>query len=101
MISDVEHLFIMYIVCVLVSESCLTLCDPMDSSTSGSSVHGFLQARILEWVAIPFSRGSSQPGDGTNPSLLHCRKILYYLSHYWPSVYLLWKNVYSGPLPIF
>ena len=65
MISDVEHLFIMYIVCVLVSEPCLTLCDPMDSSTSGSSVHGFLQARILEWVAIPFSRGSSQPGDGT------------------------------------
>ena len=38
---------------------CLTLCDPMDCSPPGSSVHGILQARILEWVAIPFSRGSS------------------------------------------
>ena len=46
---------------VLVSQSCLTLCNPMDCSLPGSSVHGFLQARILEWVAIPFSRGSSQP----------------------------------------
>ena len=42
---------------------CLTLCDPMDCSLSGSSVHGILQARILEWVAIPFSRGSV---NGTN-----------------------------------
>ena len=42
-----------------VVQSCLTLCDPMDCSLSGSSVHGILQARILEWVAVPFSRGSS------------------------------------------
>ena len=49
--------------CVLLAQSCLTLCDPMDSSPQGSSVHGILQARILEWVAIPFSRGSSQPRD--------------------------------------
>ena len=41
---------------VKVSQSCLTLCDPMDYT-----VHGILQARVLEWVAIPFSRGSSQP----------------------------------------
>ena len=40
-----------------------TLCDPMDCSLSGSSVHGILQARILEWVAVPFSRGSSQHRD--------------------------------------
>ena len=40
-------------------QSCLTLCDPMDSSLSGSSVHGILQARILEWVVMPSSRGSS------------------------------------------
>ena len=45
---------------VLVVQSCLTLCDPMDSSLPGFSVHGMLQARILEWVAIPFSRRSSQ-----------------------------------------
>ena len=46
-----------------VAQSCLTLCDPMDCSLPGSSVHGILQAKILEWVAIPFSRGSSQPRD--------------------------------------
>ena len=46
---------------VLVSQLCLTLCDPMDCSPRGSSVHWILQARILEWVAIPLSRGSSQP----------------------------------------
>ena len=45
----------------LVTRLCLTLCDPMDCSPSGSSVLGILQARILEWVAMPFSRGSSQP----------------------------------------
>ena len=44
-----------------VSQSCLTLCDPMDCSPPGSSVLGILQAGILEWVAIPFSRGSSWP----------------------------------------
>ena len=48
-----------FIVVVKVAQSCLTLCDPMDCSLPGSSVHGILQARILEWVAIPFSRGSS------------------------------------------
>ena len=44
----------------LVTKSCPTLCDPMDSSLPGSSAHGILQARILEWVAISVSRGSSQ-----------------------------------------
>ena len=46
-------------------QSCLTLCDPMDSSLPGSSVHGITQARILEWVAISSSRGSSHPGNQT------------------------------------
>ena len=46
-------------------QSCLTLCDPMDYSLRGSSVHGHLQERIMEWVAMPFSRGSSQPRDRT------------------------------------
>ena len=41
------------------SQSCLTICNPMDYSLPGSSVHGIFQARTLEWVAIPFSRGSS------------------------------------------
>ena len=48
---------------VKVAQSCLTLCDPMDCSPPGSSVHGILQARTLEWVAMPSSRGSSQPRD--------------------------------------
>ena len=43
----------------LVAQSCPTLCDPVGCSPPGSSVHGVLQARILEWVAFPFSRGSS------------------------------------------
>ena len=48
---------------VLVTQSCLTLCDHMDCSPPGSSVHGILQARTLECIVIPFSRGSSQPRD--------------------------------------
>ena len=51
--------------CIQSHQSCLTLCDPMDHSPPGSSVHGIFQAKILWWVAIPFSRGSSQPGDET------------------------------------
>ena len=43
--------------CCLVAQTCLTLCDPMDGSPPGSSVHGILQARILRWVAMPSSRG--------------------------------------------
>ena len=48
-----------FLMVVFVTQLCLTLFDPMDCSPPGSSVHGILQARILEWVAIPFSRGSS------------------------------------------
>ena len=51
--------------CVLVAQACPTLCDPMDRSPPGSSVHGILQARIPEWVAIPLSKRTSQPGDWT------------------------------------
>ena len=49
-------------------QSCPTLCDAMDYSPPGSSVHGFLQARILEWIALPSSRRSSQPKDRTHIS---------------------------------
>ena len=48
---------------ILVTQLCLTLCGPMDYSTTGFSVSGILQARILEWVAVPLSKGSSQPRD--------------------------------------
>ena len=55
-------------VCVLVAHSCLTLCDPRNCSPPVSSVHGILQARILEWVGILFSRESSQLSDQTSVS---------------------------------
>ena len=50
----------------MCAQSCLILCNPIDCSTLGSSVHGILRVRILKWVAIPFSRGSSWPRDRTH-----------------------------------
>ena len=55
---------------VLFAQSYLTLCNPMDFSPSGSSFYGILQAKILEWVAIPLSRESSQPRDWTTVSCI-------------------------------
>ena len=66
-----------FCVCVLIAQSCLTLCDPMNCSPPDFSVHGILQARILEWVAIPFS--GDLPDPGIEPTSLHCRQIL----HHW------------------
>ena len=63
--------------CCWVAKLYLTLCDPMDCSPPGSSVHGISQARILEWVAISFSRGSSQSRDRTHISCIG-RQILYH-----------------------
>ena len=64
------------------AQSCPTLCDPTDCSLTGSSVHGILQARILEWVAISFSRGSSWFRDWTHVSCISCfgRQVLYHFS---------------------
>ena len=76
---------------VKVTQLCLTLCYPVDYF----QVLGILQATILEWVAFPFSRGSNPleipgtplfPIQGSNPGLLHCRQILYQLSH--PDVFI-------------
>ena len=64
-----------------VARLCPALYDPMGCCPPGSSVHGILQARMLEWAAIPFSRGSSRPTEGSNLHLLHCRQIHYHLSH--------------------
>ena len=61
---------------VKVTQSCLTLCDPMDYT-----VHGILQARILEWVAFPFLLQGIFPTQGSNPGLQHCGHILYQLSY--------------------
>ena len=67
----------------LVTQSYLTLCDPMDCSLPGSSVHGILKARILEWVAISSSSGSSQIRDQTHVSQVSCfdGQVLYYWHH--------------------
>ena len=73
----------MCVVCVCVracthAQVCLTLCSPMDYSLPCSSAHGIFQARILEWVSISFSRGSSQPKDQSITLLL----LLLLLSHF-------------------
>ena len=73
----------------LVTQLCPTLCDPMDCSPPGSSVRGTSQARILQWVAISFSRGSSRPRDQTHVSGVSCltgrfittEPLLWYLIH--------------------
>ena len=63
-----------------VAQSCPTLCDPMDCSLPGFSVHGIFQAIVLEWIAISISKGFF-PTQGSNPGLPHCRQALYRLSH--------------------
>ena len=65
------------------AQLCLTLCDPMDCSLPGSSVHGIFQARILEWIAIHYFRGCSWHRDWTCISCISCfgREILYQLHH--------------------
>jgi len=70
--SNIYYIFNIYICAVLclVVQSGLTLCDPMDCSPPSSSVHGIFQASILEWVAMPSSRGSSQPRDQTQVSCI-------------------------------
>ena len=60
-----DFIAVQFAVLHLVAQLCLTLCDTMDCSPPGSFLHGILQARILEWVTIPFSRGSSQLRDRT------------------------------------
>ena len=65
------------------AQSCPTRCDPMDRSPPGFSVHGILLARILEWVAVPSSKGSSRPRDRTRVSYVFCtrRRALYRWCH--------------------
>ena len=84
------------VVCALVAQLCLTLCNPMDSSPSGSSVHGIFQARILHWVVIPFSTESSQPKVWTQVSWIAgrlftvwaTRKALYIYTHICTHIYI-------------
>ena len=66
------HVCVCVCVYVCCAQSCLTLCNPMDCSLTGSSVHGILQTRMLEWVTISSSRGSSQPRDWICISCVSC-----------------------------
>ena len=76
---DISNSTLCGLLTVLVAQSCPTLCNPMGCSPPDSSVHGVLQARILEWVAIPFSRRSSQSRDWTWVSCIagHQRRVLH------------------------
>ena len=91
--SNNNFLIIIYVTCLalkyskisfscvcLATQLCLTLCDPIDCNPSGPSVHGMLQARLLEWVAISFSRRFSRPRDRNWVTCI-CRQMLYHLSH--------------------
>ena len=80
-----------YCCCSSVAQSCPTPCDTRDCSPPGSSVHAILQARILEWVAIPSSRGPSQPRDWARVSCVG-RQILYHWAPW--EVLLFWDTCY-------
>ena len=75
--SALDQHTVVHYVC---TQLCTTLCDPADCSPPASPVHGLLQARILEWVAIPFSKGSAQCRGQTHVSCVFCigRWILYH-----------------------
>ena len=95
------------------SQSCPTLCDPVDCSQPGSSIHGIFQVRILEWVAIPCSRGSSWPRDRTQVSGIAgklftiCasredvkvsqtdRQLLYDITYMWNLIGRKWTNLWN------
>ena len=78
--EDTVYLHICAVCVCSVAQSCPTLCNPMDCSSPGSSFYGISQARILEWITISYSRGSSWPRDQTRISCVSCigRRILYH-----------------------
>ena len=95
-----------------VAQSCPTLCDPMDCSLPGSSVHGVFQARVLAWVVIPFCRGSSRPRDRTRVSCIVGRRFTIWTTVWYQGVWclqfccpfsrLLWLfRVFCGSIQIF
>ena len=108
------HLDILDLLCLVkeseseVTQSCPTLCDPMDCSLPDSSLHGILQARVLEWVAISFSRGSSRPRDRTRVSCIPGRcfnlwanreaKFKVLVAQSCLTLSMLWTIVHQAPL---
>ena len=87
---------------VLVAQLCRTLCNSIDYSPPGSSVHGILQAKILEWIAIPFSRGSSWPRDWTHISHVSCIAGIFFTPEPSLLIFIQWSFHYSvSPGPPF
>ena len=78
-----------------VTQSCLTLCEPINCSLPSSSVHGILQARVLEWVAISFSRGSSRTRDPTRVSCMAGRRFTLWATRNVKS--LSWIRIFATP----
>ena len=72
-----------------VTQSCPTLCDPMDCSLPGSSIRGIFQARVLEWVAVSFPRRSSQPRDQTQVSRIAGRRFTIWATR--EDSYIMWN----------
>ena len=87
-----SHITLTLQVCVL-PQSCLTCCNPMDRSLPGSSVQGILQARILEWVVMPSSMGSSRPRYQTCISYVSCIGKFFTTSANWEAQYLFNTNL--------
>ena len=85
--------------CCLVTKSCLTLCDPMDCSLPGSSIHGISQAKIPEWVAISFSRGSSWPRDRTHVCSIGRQSLYCWATREASFCYITAKNPVSSQRP--
>ena len=83
LLSSHGNIFIIVCLCSKLHQLCLTLCDSTDCNLLGSSANGISQARILEWVAVPSSRGSSKPRDQTGLSYVSCTggRVLYHCCH--------------------
>ena len=88
LVSGIQEVIQLYMNICVHDQSCPTLCDSMDCSPPGSSVHGILQARTLEWVAISYPRGSSQPRDWTRVSFVPYRQILYHWATWEARMYI-------------
>ena len=111
LLLSLKYIFLMYLstscMHTQIAKSCRFFCDPMDCSSPDSFVHGIFQARILEWVAMPFSRGYSQLKDQTHVSCIG-RQVLYHwatLEAYPYSIpYMKWyewrKKQFGGNIPI-
>ena len=95
----VQHISCM--LCVIVAQLCLILCDPMDCSLLGSSVHGILQARVLEWIDISFSRGSSRTKDRNQLSYIAVRLFTIWATREAPCTLLTLFSTFGWYVPVF